>query len=204
VHRHGAMVLGVCRRVLKRTQDSEDAFQATFLLLAQKARSVRKQESVASWLYGVARHVAAKARAATTRRRRHESSAATNAVQEIRDDATWKEVKEVLDDELEHLPEHYRTPILLCYLEGKTQEEAARDLVWPPATLHSRLYRGRDFLRRRLTRRGVSFGAGLLASLLSQLSSSAAMTTLRKATARAVVRYTSGKTGTITAEVATL
>src|SRR5262249_24619870 len=156
--RHGTLVLGVCRRMLRQTQDTEDAFQATFLLLAQKARSVRKQESVASWLYGVARHMAAKAKAAAVRRRRHEICAATRAVQEIRDDVTWKELKDVLDDELAHLPEHFRSPILLCYLEGKTQEEAAQELGWTLATLHGRLYRGRDLLRRRLMRRGISFG----------------------------------------------
>src|SRR5262249_26077952 len=124
--------------------------------------------------------------------------------QEPRDDVTWKELKEVLDEELARLPAHYRAPVLLCCLEGKSQEEAARELAWAPATLHGRLYRGRDLLRRRLMRRGISLGAGLFASLVSQPTASAAMTVLRKATVKAVLHYTAGKTGTISPEVATL
>src|SRR5262249_28198457 len=110
----------------------------------------------------------------------------------------------VLDQELGHLPVHYRTPVLLCYLEGKTQEEAARELGWTPTTVRGRLYRGRDLLQRRLMRRGISLGAGLFASLLSQPSASAATALLRKATAKAVVSYTAGKTGAMSAEVVTL
>src|SRR5262249_46174127 len=126
VRRHGALVLGVCRRVLKQPQDAEDAFQATFLLLAQKAGSLAKKDAVANWLHGVARHVAARAKTAKLRQRRRESKAARSDVLEIQDDMTWKELKVVLDEELGRLPAHYRAPLLLCYLEGKTQEEAAR------------------------------------------------------------------------------
>jgi RNA polymerase sigma factor (sigma-70 family) len=204
VRRHGTLVQGVCRRMLNHTQDAEDAFQATFLLLAQKASSLGKRASVANWLFGAARYVSARAKTAARRRRRHEAKAATTEMQETRDDVTWEELKEVLDAELGHLPEHYRTPVLLCYLEGKTQEEAARELGWTPTTVRGRLYRGRDLLKRRLTRRGISFGAGLLVSILSQSSASAAMAMLRKATIEAVLHHTAGKTGTISAEVVAL
>jgi RNA polymerase sigma factor (sigma-70 family) len=204
VRRHGTLVLEVCRRVLRHVQDAEDAFQATFLLLAQKAGSLGKVVSVAGWLFGVARHVAARAKTGAQRRRRHEISAALKAAQETQEEVTWKELKAALDEELGRLPEHYRTPLLLCYLEGKTQEEAARELGWTPAAMRGRFYRGRDLLRRRLTHRGISLGVGVFASVLSQSSTSAATTLLRRATVKAVLQYTAGKRGTISAEVVAL
>src|SRR5262249_47080135 len=117
VRRHETLVMGVCRRILGQAQDAEDAFQATFLLLAKKAASIRNKESVASWLYAVAQRTAAKAKVTASRRRRHESRAVVSDIQVIRDNVTWKEIKEVLDDELGRLPEYYRAPLLLCYLE---------------------------------------------------------------------------------------
>src|SRR5262245_59639297 len=139
VRRHGALVLGVCRRVLRQTQDAEDAFQATFLLLAQTAGSLQRRESVANWLFGVARHVAARAKTAAHRRQRHEGRAAVSETQAIRDDVTLKEFKEILDEELGRLPDHYRAPLLLCCLEGKARDEAARQLGWTMGTLRGRL-----------------------------------------------------------------
>jgi len=204
VRRHETLVMGVCRRILDRAPDTEDAFQATFLLLAKKAASIRKKESVASWLYAVAQRIALKAKVTAARRHRHERLAATTDAVEVREDVTWKELKSVLDAELRLLPEHYRAAVLLCYWEGKTQEEAARQLGWTTATLHSRLYRGRDLLKRRLTRRGIAFGAGLFASVLTQPSASAATALLRKMTVNAVVAHTLGKTGTMSAEVVAL
>jgi len=205
VRRHGTLVLGVCRRVLQQSQDAEDAFQATFLLLAQKAASVRKQESLASWLYGVAQRVAGNAQIAAQRRRRRERAAAIFDRHDAQDDVRWQEVRSVLHEELGRLPERYRAPLLLCYLEGLTQEDAARQLGWTPHMVHGRLYRGRDLLRRRLTGRGLSLGAGILATVLCQPTTSAAMALLRKATVKAVLPYAAGRAvGTLSADVVAL
>jgi len=204
VRRHAALVLGVCRRVLKQTQDAEDAFQATFLLLAQKARSVRKQESVGSWLHGVSQRVASNAKVAVERRRRREKNVARSDNLEPADDVTWRELKVVLDEELMRLPGRYRAVVLPCCLEGKSQEETARELGYTLNTVRCRLYRGRQLLKRRLTRRGISLAAGLLASIVSQPSTSAATALLRRTTVNGVVRYIAGKTGTMSAEVVSL
>jgi RNA polymerase sigma factor (sigma-70 family) len=205
VHRHGTLVLGVCHRVLGQAQDAEDAFQATFLLLAQKAGSVRKQESLASWLFGVAQRVAGNVKIAAARRRRHEARAAVSDAQETCDDVTWREVKAVLDEELGRMPERYKAPLLLCYQEGKTQDEAARLLDWTPGTLRGRVDRGRELLKQRLTRRGLSLSIGLFAAVLSQPPASAVTALLRKSTVRAVLHYTAGKTGeTLSSEVVAL
>jgi RNA polymerase sigma factor (sigma-70 family) len=162
VRRHGPMVLRVCRRLLAETADAEDAFQAVFLVLAQKAAAVRWRDSVAGWLFRTARHVARRARDAPARRTAHEGRApapalATGPVEEL----TAREWFAVLDEELERLPEKERAPLVLCYLEGLTRDEAARRLGCPLGTLKDRLERGKDRLRRALTRRGVSLPAGL-------------------------------------------
>jgi RNA polymerase sigma factor (sigma-70 family) len=170
VERHGPMVLSVCQQVLGDPHDAQDAFQVVFLILAQRAGSIRRQGSVASWLHGVALRVAAKARLAAARRRAHERRAGEISAKRIgeqaRPDANyWPEVHE----ELGQLPEKYRAPLLLCDLEGLTQQMAARHLDWPLGTLQSRLARGRVELRARLTRRGVGAPAGLMhAGLLTQ------------------------------------
>src|SRR5262249_5263947 len=110
VRRHSTLVLGVCRRILNQAQDAEDAFQATFLLLAQKAHSLGKQESISSWLYIVAQRVASKARVAAARRQRRESRVPVRDLLETRDEVSWREVRDVLDGELGGLPERYRAP----------------------------------------------------------------------------------------------
>ncbi len=161
--RHGGMVLGVCHRALPRLQDAEDACQATFLLLARKAASGRWQPSVANWLYLTARRVAGNARRSADRRARHERKAAVaEAVQPV-DRMTARELLQALDAELDRLPASYREPLVLCYLEGLTRDEAAARLGLRPATLKSRLERGRKRLGDALTRRGCVAGAGLLA-----------------------------------------
>jgi RNA polymerase sigma factor (sigma-70 family) len=165
VERHGPMVLGVCRRVLGHAQDAEDACQATFLVLLRKAASVRRRGSAASWLYGVAVRTARKLRASRTRhkqcyRHREEATAA--------EDLSWREVRAVLDEELLRLPEKYRAPLVLCYLEGLTRDQAARRLGLSLNRLRSRLDYGRGLLRGRLTRRGVTLSAALLAGLVGQ------------------------------------
>lgn len=163
VRRHGPLVLGACRRVLPNLQDAEDACQATFLVLAQKAKSNRWQPSIANWLYATARKVAGNARLADQRRTRRESRAAVpEAVQPV-DQMSGRELLAALDEELDKLPPRYREPLLLCYLEGLTRDEAAGRLHIPAATLKTRLVRGRKRLGDALTRRGCALGAGLLA-----------------------------------------
>jgi RNA polymerase sigma factor (sigma-70 family) len=163
VRRHGPMVLAVCRSVLRQEQDAEDAFQATFLVLARKAGSIRRPEAVAGWLYEVAHRLAAKAQADTARRRAREQRAAPMAPADPALDMTVRDLGRVLHEELRRLPEKYRLPLVLCYLEGRSQEEAAGQLGWSKGTLRGRLDRGRERLRRRLTARGVALSALLCA-----------------------------------------
>jgi RNA polymerase sigma factor (sigma-70 family) len=166
VQRHGPMVLGVCRRVLRDGHAAEDAFQATFLVLLRRATALDRQRSLGNWLYTVAYHVALRARADSARRRRTEGVAHMPGQKEPQSDLLWRELQPVLDEELGRLPEHYRTAVVLCYLEGRTNEEAGRLLGWPVGTVKSRLARARQLLRTRLARRGVTLSAGLLAGAL--------------------------------------
>jgi RNA polymerase sigma factor (sigma-70 family) len=164
VHRHGALVLGVCRRLLRNRHDAEDAFQATFLVLARQAGSIRKPAALASWLHGVAQRTALTLRRATRRRRVKETQAMPRTVESTADTA---ELYEVLDHELAALPEKYRLAILLCDLEGMLHKQAARELGCAEGTLASRLVRGRRLLAARLTQRGLMFSGATLATLLA-------------------------------------
>jgi RNA polymerase sigma-70 factor (ECF subfamily) len=189
VQRHGPMVLGVCRNSLHDLHDAEDAFQATFLILARKASSLREPALLAPWLHGVARRAAQKARARRSRLERIIQRAgclsAIEAACEPDQRLNRDEEVELLHGEISRLPEKYRTPVVLCYLEGLTHEEAARQLGWPMGTLGVRLMRARERLRARLTRRGVgptgmtalNFAppAELLASTLSVQTARAAL-----------------------------
>jgi C-terminal peptidase prc len=165
VGRHGRLVWGVCRRALRHAQDAEDAFQATFLVLARRAASVRWRDSVANWLYGTASRVAAELRTRNARDRarleRHRRA------QEPLPDAAARELCAALDEELTRLPEQYRAPLLLCYFEGRTSDQAARQLGWSLRTLERRLAQGRELLRGRLTRRGLTLPAALLTATFS-------------------------------------
>jgi RNA polymerase sigma factor (sigma-70 family) len=163
VQRHGPLVLGVCRRLLRHEQDAEDVFQATFLVLARKAGSVRWRDSIASWLHAVAHRLALKARAECARRLRQEQRAAKSRPGTTADELSWREATAILEEELGRLPDRYRAPLLLCCWEGKARDEAARLLGWTTGTVKGRLERGRELLRRRLVRRGVALSAGLLA-----------------------------------------
>jgi RNA polymerase sigma factor (sigma-70 family) len=157
VHRHGPMVLGVCRRVLGNLADAEDACQATFLVFVRRAGSIRPPAAVGCWLHGVARNVARKARVMAARRRRHESEAGTRPRPENPD----PDLRAVLDRELARLPADFRSAVLLCDLEGATRAEAARRLGWAEGTVASRLARGRQLLARRLIRAGLAATGGV-------------------------------------------
>ncbi|MFL5339239.1 MAG: sigma-70 family RNA polymerase sigma factor, partial [Gemmataceae bacterium] len=163
VARHTGLVLGVCRRALPTVQDAEDAAQATFPVLARKARSTSWRPSVANWLYTTARHVCARANRTAQRRSSREAHAAVPASSSPLDQMTGREAFAALDEELDRLPPRYREPLVLCYLEGLTRDEAAARLGVRPATLKSELDRGRKKLSDALTKRGVALGAGLLA-----------------------------------------
>jgi len=177
IERHGPMVLRVCRQILGDAHDAEDAFQATFLVLARRAGSVRKRESLASWLYGIAHRVARRSQADSSRRREHERRRAAMITMELSDDTDrhpsedWPE----LHEEVDRLPEKYREAIVLCYLEGLTTEAAARRLACAQGTILSRLSRGRERLRQQLTRRGLAPAVGLLTAGLSADGAKAAV-----------------------------
>jgi RNA polymerase sigma factor (sigma-70 family) len=185
LQRHGPMVLGVCRRVLGEAHDAEDAFQATWLVLVRSARSVGKAGSVGSWLHGVAHRTALKARAAQAARRKHVRRVAVMANNGPGAEAAWGELRQVLDEEVGRLPEACRGPFVLCYLEGKTYDEAARLLGCPKGTVSTRLTRARELLRARLTRRGLALSAGLLATALSENAAPAVPPALTAATVSA-------------------
>lgn len=176
VRRHGPMVLGVCQRLLQDSHEAEDALQATFIVLVRKAGSISKREVLGSWLYGVAYRVALKMRGATARRLvrtgQGEEQMATIATG---CEPGWDDLCPMLDEEVQRLPSKYRTVVVLCYLEGKTSEEAAQELCCPPNTIKSRLARARQRLRQRLARRGLAFSAGGLAALLATTMTSAAV-----------------------------
>jgi RNA polymerase sigma factor (sigma-70 family) len=198
IRRHGPMVQRVCWRILQQTQDAEDAFQSTFLLLAQKLHTVRKHASLASWLHGVARRVALKARARAAMRRRHEWAAHTSR-DVPPDDMTWKELRGILDAELARLPEKWRQPLILCYLEGRTQDEAARQLGWTRTTLQRRLAEARATLGQRLRWQGVTGPAALAAVLVCDCTQAAGLPrTLIDSTVQAAACLAAGQTAAVT------
>ena len=163
VHRHGSMVLGVCRRVLGNIHDAEDAFQTAFMVLAHKASSMREPRLLSSWLHGVALRTAQHSRARDLRRSKHEREAANlSFVRNSEAGDQWNELRERLDAELQALPEKYRAPLVLCYLEGKTHTDAARLLDWPAGSISARVARGRDLLRQRLAGRDRELRACIL------------------------------------------
>jgi RNA polymerase sigma-70 factor (ECF subfamily) len=201
VDRHGPMVLDVCRRVLRDPHAAEDAFQATFLVLARKSGTLARPELLGNWLYGVAYRLALKAKTGTARRAAHERQAATMATRA--DDIgppsdphlalAWREVQVILDEELSRLPEKPRAAVVLCYLEGKTHEEAARQIGCPVGSMSTLVAQARELLRRRLTRRGLTFSAGVLALLLAQSSAAAVPPVLADATVKAGLAALAGR-----------
>ncbi|HEV3448461.1 MAG TPA: sigma-70 family RNA polymerase sigma factor, partial [Gemmataceae bacterium] len=193
VRRHGARVLGVCRRVVQQAQEAEDVFQATFLVLARKAAHVNWHESVGNWLYEVAYRLAHKARQEMTRRRVHEQRAAVTQGSEPRPEWMWRELSSILDDELSRLSPKHRMPLLLCYLEGMTQDEASRKLGWSLRTLRRRLEYGRKILRARLTGRGLVLPAVLVTANLSGQEIGSVSVAQVEGTVRAATAFASGK-----------
>ncbi len=173
VARHGPMVLGVCRGVLKDPHDAEDAFQATFLVLVRKAGSLSGVRSLGGWLYRVAYRVALEANARSVRRRRRETQGAEMDAVEDRRRGPDAELGPVIHEEIRRLPERYREPIVLCDLEGLTREQAAEQLRWPVGTVSGRLSRARELLRGRLARRGVALSSALAGAWLADRATAA-------------------------------
>lgn len=192
VERYGPMVLGVCRRVLRDAHEAEDAFQATFLVLVRKAAALRRGP-LGGWLYGVAYRIAVRARADAARRQAREREAIEMKQDAVTTDASPHELRDVLDEELQRLPAKYRAPLVLCYLLGKSNEEAARELGCPLGSMWWRLNRAQELLRERLTRRGVTMPAALMGTVLTETAASAAVpTALRTTTVQAGLAWLAG------------
>ena len=173
VARHGPMVLGVCRQLLGDRQHAEDAFQAVFLVLAQKAGSIRDPDLLGNWIYGVAVRTSRCARNRLARSGKHEevgsmrNASSSTLVPSAEHSVVEREQAELLHDEIERLPRAFRLPVVLCYLEGHTVQEAARRLRCSHGTVRSQMARAREKLRRALTRRGVILPAAVLAAALA-------------------------------------
>ena len=207
VRRHGKMVLRICRGALGNMHDAEDAFQATFLVLARRANSIRKKESLASWLHGVAYRMALNARKVSARRRKHELQAKQTQSPDPALTVAWHELQLLLNEEIEHLPEYLRSPFVLCCLENKSHADAARELGIKETTIGMRLSRARKRLQERLSRRGVSFGAVLAASAVGVENAAGVPASLVYATAQAAKLLATGQMGVgglVSARVAAL
>jgi len=190
--RHGPMVLAVCRQLLRDPHDAEDAFQATFLVLVRRAASIGKPERLAGWLYGVAHRVAWRARTETARRHGREKQGVEMVAVAPHGPLPSDDLRPLIHEEVDRLPKKYRTPVVLCYLEGKTQEEAAKDLGWTRGTVKGRLERARALLRKRLLRRGLTLSAGALTAALGP-SATALPPALVAATLKAAIFLATGQ-----------
>jgi RNA polymerase sigma factor (sigma-70 family) len=193
LERHAPMVLGVCRRVVPDSHLAEDVLQASFLLLARKATSIRKREALPSWLHGTALRLARRAAAEAARAKRADRAVPTTPPPDPLADLSGRELLQVLDEELAALPESYRIPLVLCHLEGQTRDEAAIRLGWSPGQVKGRLERGRRLLRDRLVKRGVALPAALSAMLVSDsLLCAAVPNFLAPTLARAATSFAAG------------
>jgi RNA polymerase sigma factor (sigma-70 family) len=208
MERHGNLVLKVCRQVLHHEQDAEDAFQATFLVLARHAGCIRKTEAIGSWLYRVAYRIATKAGTHMGKQRAHERQVrGTRAPTEPEAELGWRELQAALSQELNCLPEKYRAPFVLCCLEGKSGSEAARQLGWKEGTVSARLAQARKRLQQRLSRRGITLAAVLCGMALTQHATAALPATVFQSTMKAAQLLAQGKgvsSGMVSARVATL
>ena len=200
VHRHGPMVWGVCHRLLHHHQDTEDAFQATFLVLVRKASTLASRELLANWLYGVAYRTACKARGMIFKRRLRERQVTQMPEPKGLQNQTWPDLEPLLDEELSRLPDKYRIPIILCDLEGKTRKEAARHVGCPEGTLAARLARARAMLARKLAHRGLALSAGTVAALLSEKATAAQVpASVLSSTIKAASLFAAGPAATMEA-----
>jgi RNA polymerase sigma factor (sigma-70 family) len=207
VRRHGPMVWGVCRRVLRNYHDAEDAFQATFLVFVRKAASLASRELLANWLYGVAHQTALKARATAAKRKERERQVAEMPEPTMTEQNLWRDLQPLLDEELSRLPDKYRSVIVLCDLEGKTRKEAARQLGCPEGTVGGWLARARVILAKRLAQRGVALSGGAVAAVLSQKAASAGVPlSVVSSTIKAATLFAAGQAaaGVISVKVAAL
>jgi RNA polymerase sigma factor (sigma-70 family) len=194
VRRHGPMVWGVCRRILRNPRDAEDAFQATFLVLVRRAASISPREMVGNWLYGVAHQTALKARAMMAKRRVREKQVTAMPELRVEQQDQQEDLQAVLDQELSRLPDKYRAAIVLCDLEGKTRKEAAQQLGVPDGTLAARLARARTMLGKRLARQGLAVSGGALAATVLQNEATASVpTSVVSSTIKAVSLFAAGK-----------
>jgi RNA polymerase sigma factor (sigma-70 family) len=193
LRRHGPMVLHVCGRILRDEHAAEDAFQATFLVLARKAGTLQRQESVGNWLYGVATRLALRTRADAARERDRQQGVTAKSCRDPLDELTVREAQQILDEELSRLPDRYRAALVLCCLEGLARDEAAQQLGCPAATVKSRLERARALLRQRLADRGLILPAALFASLLTEgLGEAALPARLMQPTVKASTAFAAG------------
>src|SRR5262249_46552161 len=203
VRRHGPMVLGVCRRVLRNDADADDAFQATFLVLVRKAPTVRPRGRVGNWLYGVAHTTALKARAMNIKRVAREREAAVRPGTATAE--SWDRLQALLDQELKGLPDMYRSAIVLCDLEGKSIKEAARHLGCPQGTVGTRLARGRRMLARRLARHGLPLSGGALHRAVTRNAAAAGVPPLlMNSTIKVAALAAAGHAAAVSARVAAL
>ncbi|WP_422924164.1 sigma-70 family RNA polymerase sigma factor [Singulisphaera sp. PoT] len=204
LQRHGPMVLGVCRRVLGDAHAAEDAFQATFLVFVKKAATLRDRDLLTNWLYGVALRVAGKAKANAARRQVVESRATATTSKRKEHDPEHAELRSVIDEEIRKLPERFRVPLVLSYMEGLHHQEIAQRLGCPIGTVESRLSRARDQLRSRLARRGLSPAGAVVIALLAPQDVSAASPTLIDATIQTASGFWTGNAIEMAGSVATL
>jgi RNA polymerase sigma factor (sigma-70 family) len=195
VRRHGPIVFGVCRRLLGNSHEAEDAFQATFLVLVRRIGSIRWRKSIAGWLHDVARRVATKAHTRLAARRHREREARPMQIPQPADQLTTNELRTALDEAIGSLPEKYRTPILLCYLDGKSHDIAAKQLGCSKASISRRVTKACELLRRKLERRGISLTVAALATSLTDMAAAAPLPVLLTIkTVNAATLVAAGKT----------
>ncbi len=185
VDRHGPLVLAVCRRMLKSTHDAEDAFQATFFILARRAASLTRREKLAGWLHGVAVRTASEARRRSARQRRRERRSIEMSNTQSTPSNDQDDILPILDEELLRLPQRFRAALVACELEGKSRRQAALELGLPEGTLSTHLARARKLLRERLLRRKVSLGSGPALAMIPPLALSTIPERLKLATLKA-------------------